>query len=56
MLLDGIRVESYYSMTQYPSQLKAIEAHIRQRLRSPIVDQTENKATSLCALSPEAHA
>lgn len=29
----------YYRMTQYPSQLRAIEAHIRRRLRSRIVDQ-----------------
>jgi RNA-directed DNA polymerase len=34
---------SYYSMTQYPSQLKAIEAHIRRRLRSRIVDQQKNR-------------
>lgn len=33
----------YYSMTQYPSQLKAIEAHIRRRLRSRIVDQQKSK-------------
>ena len=30
---------SYYSMTEYPSQLKNIEAHIRRRLRSRIIDQ-----------------
>ena len=29
----------YYRMTQYPSQLRVIEAHIRRRLRSRIVDQ-----------------
>lgn len=34
---------SYYSMTQYPSQLKAIEAHIRRRLRSRIVDQQKSR-------------
>lgn len=34
---------NYYSMTQYPSQLKAIEAHIRRRLRSRIVDQQKSR-------------
>lgn len=34
---------SYYSMTQYPSQLLAIEAHIRRRLRSRFVDQQKKK-------------
>lgn len=34
---------SYYSMTQYPSQLKTIEAHIRRRLRSRIVDQQKTR-------------
>ncbi len=29
----------YYSMTQYPAQLKQIEAHIRRRLRSRLVSQ-----------------
>lgn len=33
---------SYYSLTQYPSQLKAIEAHIRRRLRARIVDQQKS--------------
>ena len=33
----------YYSMTQYPSQLKAIEAHIRRRLRARIVDQQKTR-------------
>ena len=33
----------YYSMTEYPSQLKAIEAHIRRRLRSRIVDQQKSR-------------
>lgn len=32
----------YYSMTQYPSQLRTIEAHIRRRLRSRIVDQQKS--------------
>jgi group II intron reverse transcriptase/maturase len=30
---------NYYGMTQYPSQLAAIEAHVRRRLRSRIVSQ-----------------
>jgi RNA-directed DNA polymerase len=34
---------SYYSMTQYPSQLQAIEAHVRRRLRSRIVDQQKSE-------------
>lgn len=34
---------SYYSMRQYPSQLAKIEAHIRRRLRSRIVDQQKSK-------------
>jgi RNA-directed DNA polymerase len=34
---------AYYSMTQYPSQLKKIEAHIRRRLRSRLVDQQKRK-------------
>ena len=34
---------NYYSMTQYPSQLKAIEAHIRRRLRARIVDQQKSR-------------
>ena len=34
---------SYYAMTQYPSQLSAIEAHIRRRLRSRIVDQQKSR-------------
>jgi hypothetical protein len=34
---------NYFSMTQYPSQLKAIEAHIRRRLRSRIVDQQKSR-------------
>lgn len=33
---------SYYGMTQYPSQLKSIEAHIRRRLRSRIIDQQKS--------------
>jgi siroheme synthase (precorrin-2 oxidase/ferrochelatase) len=34
---------NYYKMTQYPSQLKVIEAHIRRRLRSRIVDQQKSR-------------
>lgn len=34
---------SYYSMTQYPSQLGNIEAHIRRRLRSRLVDQQKRR-------------
>lgn len=34
---------SYYSMTQYPSQLQAIEAHVRRRLRARIVSQQKNR-------------
>jgi len=33
----------YYRMTQYPSQLKKIEAHIRRRLRSRFVDQQKRR-------------
>ena len=34
---------NYYSMTQYPAQLSKIEAHIRRRLRSRLVDQQKSK-------------
>lgn len=34
---------NYYSMTQYPAQLAKIEAHVRRRLRSRIIDQQKNK-------------
>ena len=34
---------NYYSLTCYPAQLKKIEAHIRRRLRSRIVDQQKRK-------------
>jgi len=34
---------SYFKMTQYPSQLKHIEAHIRRRLRARIVSQQKKK-------------
>lgn len=33
----------YHRMTYFPSQLKAIEAHIRRRLRSRIIDQQKNR-------------
>jgi group II intron reverse transcriptase/maturase len=33
----------YYSMTQYPSQLKKIEAHVRRRLRSRIIGQQKRR-------------
>jgi RNA-directed DNA polymerase len=33
----------YYSLTQYPSQLKIIEAQIRRRLRSRIVSQQKRR-------------
>ena len=34
---------SYYSMTQYPYQLARIEAHVRRRLRSRMVDQQKKR-------------
>ena len=34
---------NYYEMTQFPSQLVAIEAHIRRRLRSRLVDQQKSR-------------
>ncbi len=34
---------NYYRMTQYPSQLLKIEAHIRRRLRSRFIDQQKNR-------------
>ncbi len=33
----------YFDMTYYPAQLKKIEAHIRRRLRSRLVDQQKSK-------------
>ena len=33
----------YYKMTQYPSQLAGIEAHLRRRLRSRIVSQQKKR-------------
>jgi RNA-directed DNA polymerase len=38
---------AYYSMTQYPSQLRKIEAHVRRRLRSRLVDQQKRKRNLL---------
>jgi group II intron reverse transcriptase/maturase len=34
---------NYFSMTQYPAQLKKIEAHIRRRLRSRLVSQQKRR-------------
>lgn len=34
---------SYFSLTQYPAQLKKIEAHIRRRLRSRLVSQQKRR-------------
>jgi RNA-directed DNA polymerase len=34
---------SYYSMTQYPAQLRKIEAHLRRRLRSRLIDQQKSR-------------
>jgi RNA-directed DNA polymerase len=34
---------SYFKMTQYPSQLKSIEAHIRRRFRARIIQQQKKK-------------
>lgn len=34
---------NYYGMTQYPQQLKGIEAHIRRRLRARFVGQAKKK-------------
>ena len=34
---------SYFKMTQYPAQLRIIEAHIRRRLRARIVSQQKKK-------------
>jgi len=41
---------SYFKMTQYPAQLKAIEAHIRRRLRARIIDQQKKKRNLLALL------
>jgi len=34
---------SYYSLTQFPAQFFEIEAHIRRRLRSRIIDQQKSR-------------
>lgn len=41
---------SYFKMTQYPSQLKAIEAHIRRRFRARFVKQQKKKRNLLSLL------
>jgi RNA-directed DNA polymerase len=41
---------SYFKMTQYPAQLKAIEAHIRRRFRARIVSQQKKKRNLLSLL------
>ena len=38
---------NYYAMTQYPAQFKRIEAHIRRRLRSRLIDQQKSRR-NLC--------
>jgi len=34
---------NYYKMTQYPAQFASIEAHIRRRLRSRLIDQQKSR-------------
>jgi group II intron reverse transcriptase/maturase len=41
---------SYFKMTQYPAQLKAIEAHIRRRFRARFVYQQKKKRNLLSLL------
>ncbi len=41
---------SYFKMTQYPAQLKAIEAHIRRRFRARIIKQQKKKRNLLALL------
>ena len=41
---------SYFKMTQYPAQLKSIEAHIRRRLRARIVFQQKKKRNLVAKL------
>lgn len=41
---------SYFKMTQYPAQLKAIEAHVRRRLRAMLINQAKNKRGLLSKL------
>jgi group II intron reverse transcriptase/maturase len=41
---------SYFKMTQYPSQLRNIEAHIRRRFRARIIGQQKKKRNLLALL------
>lgn len=41
---------SYFKMTQYPAQLKIIEAHIRRRFRARIVSQQKKKRNLVAKL------
>jgi siroheme synthase (precorrin-2 oxidase/ferrochelatase) len=41
---------SYFKMTQYPAQLKFIEAHIRRRLRARIISQQKKKRNLVAKL------
>lgn len=41
---------SYFKMTEYPAQLKSIEAHIRRRLRARIVAQQKSKRNLVAKL------
>lgn len=41
---------SYFKMTQYPYQLRMIEAHIRRRLRSRLVRQQKKRRHLFCKL------
>lgn len=41
---------SYFKMTEYPAQLRAIEAHIRRRFRARIVKQQKKKRNLLTLL------
>jgi group II intron reverse transcriptase/maturase len=41
---------SYFKMTQYPSQLQGIEAHIRRRLRARVVSQQKQKRNLVAKL------
>ena len=41
---------SYFKMTQYPSQLRGIEAHIRRRFRARIIYQQKKKRNLLSLL------
>lgn len=41
---------SYFKMTQYPAQLKGIEAHIRRRFRARFINQQKKKRNLLSKL------